>query len=191
MGKTLEDVVCFGWNSKSSVAEKKEEGSNSVKGEEVLSKMKTLGVSATLRTLQRYEAANLLPAAQRGWGEGGFGRFAQYEEAAVAEFYASYSLVHRYLWKVRFEDVLQVREVALQLEKNIWSRDELQAFIGQHDDKMAAVWYWLVNKARVEEDYMAEEKIGLTYALQKDGSMRRMITGPNAVSLVRFEIAVL
>jgi len=31
----------------------------------------------------------------------------------------------------------------------------------------------------------------LTYALQKGGSMRRMVTGPNAVSLIRFEIAVL
>ena len=162
-----------------------------MKGEEVLSKMQELGVGATLRTLQRYEAANLLPSAQRGWGEGGFGRFAEYNQAAVAEFYASYSLVHRYLWKVRFEDVPAVREVALQLEKKLWSRDELQAFVGQNDDKMAAVWYWLVNKARVEENHLADARIGLTYALQKDGSMRRIITGPNAVSLIRFEIAVL
>ena len=162
-----------------------------MKGEEVLAQMKSLGVPATLRTLQRYEAANLLPPARRGWGEGGFGRFAEYNKSAAAEFYASYSLVHRYLWKVRFEDVQAVREVAHQLEKNIWSRDELQAFIGRNDDKMAAVWYWLVNKARVEGKLPADARIGLTYALQKDGSMRRMITGPNAVSLVRFEIAVL
>ena len=162
-----------------------------MKGEEVLARMKAYGVAATLRTLQRYEAANLLPPAKRGWGEGGFGRFAEYSPAAVAEFYASYSLVHRYLWKVRFEDVPAVREVSLYLETHIWSRDELQAFIGHNDDKMAAVWYWLVNKARVEGRHPADARIGLTYALQKDGSMRRMITGPNAVSLVRFEIAVL
>jgi hypothetical protein len=56
---------------------------------------------------------------------------------------------------------------------------------------MAAVWYWLVNKARVEDNQPADARLGLTYVLQKDGSMRRMITGPNAVSLVRFEIAVL
>jgi hypothetical protein len=110
---------------------------------------------------------------------------------AEAEFYASYCLVHRYLWKVRFEDVAAVREVALQLERSLWSRDELQSFIGNNDDKMAAVWYWLVNKARVEENHTADARIGLTYALQKSGSMRRMITGPNAVSLIRFEIAVL
>jgi len=162
-----------------------------VKGEEVLKTMRSLGVAATLRTLQRYETANLLPPARRGWGEGGFGRFAEYDAAAVAEFYASFSLVHRYLWKVRFEDVPAVRTVALQLEKNIWTRDELQSFVGSNDDKMAAVWYWLVNKARVEEKHPADARIGLTYALQKDGSMRRMITGPNAVSLIRFEIAVL
>jgi hypothetical protein len=162
-----------------------------VKGEAILARMHLYGVDATLRTLQRYEAANLLPPARRGWGEGGFGRFAEYSPEAVAEFYASYSLVHRYLWKVRFEDVPAVREVSLQLEENTWSRDELQAFIGQNDDKMAAVWYWLVNKARVEENYKADARIGLTYALQKNGTMRRMITGPNAVSLVRFEIAVL
>ena len=162
-----------------------------MKGEEVLNKMKNLGVSATLRTLQRYEATELLPPARRGWNGKGFGRFAEYDSAAVAEFYASYSLVHRYLWKVRFEDVPEVRKVALQLEKNIWSRDELQRFVGENDDKMAAVWYWLVNKARVEEKHPADARIGLTYALQKDGSMRRMITGPNAVSLIRFEIAVL
>ena len=167
------------------------EGSNRVKGEEVLARMQAYGVAATLRTLQRYEAANLLPSAKRGWGEGGFGRFAEYSPAAVAEFYASYSLVHRYLWKVRFEDVPAVREVSLHLESHIWSRDELQAFIGHNDDKMAAVWYWLANKARVEGRHAADARIGLTYALQKDGSMRRMITGPNAVSLVRFEIAVL
>lgn len=162
-----------------------------MKGEEILGKMRTLGVTATLRTLQRYEAAGLLPAARRGWGEGGFGRVAEYSSDAPAEFYASYSLVHRYLWKVRFEDVQQVRETALQLEKNLWSRDELQAFIGRNDDKMAAVWYWLANKARVQMNHPADARIGLTYALQKDGSMRRMITGPNAVSLIRFEIAVL
>ena len=84
-----------------------------------------------------------------------------------------------------------MREVALKLERNIWTRDELQAFISNNDDKMAAVWYWLVNKARVEENQAADARIGLTYALQKDGSMRRMLTGPNAVSLIRFEIAVL
>ena len=162
-----------------------------MKGEEILKKMRSYGVAATLRTLQRYEVAGLLPTAKRGWGEGGFGRFAEYSPAAVAEFYASYSLVHRYLWKVRFEDVQAVREVSLQLEQNIWSRDELQGFINGNDDKMAAVWYWLVNKARVEQNHPADERIGLTYVLQKDGSMRRMITGPNAVSLVRFEIAVL
>ena len=49
----------------------------------------------------------------------------------------------------------------------------------------------MVNKARVEENKAADARIGLTYALQKDGSMRRMLTGPNAVSLIRFEIAVL
>ena len=162
-----------------------------MKGEEVLAKMREYGVAATLRTLQRYEAAGLLPPAQRGWGESGFGRFAEYSPAAVAEFYASYSLVHRYLWKVRFEDVPAVREASLQMERSIWSRDELQGFIGQNDDKMAAVWYWLANKARVEENQPADARLGLTYALQKDGLMRRMITGPNAVSLVRFEIAVL
>ena len=162
-----------------------------VKGEELLARMKELGVAATLRTLQRYETAGLLPPAQRGWGERGFGRYAVYSQLAAAEFYASYSLVHRYLWKVRFEDVHAVRDVALQLERSLWSRDELQAFISQNDDKMAAVWYWLVNKARVEECKTADARIGLTYALQKDGSMRRMLTGPNAVSLIRFEIAVL
>ena len=162
-----------------------------MKGEAVRAKMREYGVTATLRTLQRYEAAGLLPPAQRGWGESGFGRFAEYSPDAAAEFFASYSLVHRYLWKVRFEDVPAVREAALLMERSIWSRDELQGFIGQHDDKMAAVWYWLVNKARVEDDQPADARLGLTYALQKDGLMRRMITGPNAVSLVRFEIAVL
>ena len=162
-----------------------------MKGEEVLEKMKALGVKATLRTLQRYETAGLLPAAQRGWGENGFGRFAVYSPLAVAEFYASFCLVHRYLWKVRFEDVSAVREVGLTMERSLWTRDELQAFIGKHDDKMAAVWYWLVNKARVETNQTADARFGLTYALQKDSSMRRMITGPNAVSLIRFEIAIL
>lgn len=162
-----------------------------MKGEEVLAKLKGYGVTATLRTLQRYETAGLLPAARRGWGDGGFGRFAEYSKAAAPEFYASYSLVHRYLWKVRFEDVSAVRSAALQLEGDLWSRNELQAFIGQNDDKMAAVWYWLVNKARMEGNHGAGDRLGLTYALQKDGSMRRIITGPNAVSLVRFEIAVL
>lgn len=167
------------------------EGAYLVKGEEILARMKELGAAVTLRTLQRYETAGLLPPAERGWGEGGFGRYAVYCPLAAAEFYASYSLVHRYLWKVRFEDVHAVREVALKLERNIWARDELQAFISNNDDKMAAVWYWLVNKARVEENQAADARIGLTYALQKDGSMRRMLTGPNAVSLIRFEIAVL
>ena len=162
-----------------------------MKGEEVLARMREYGIAATLRTLQRYESAGLLPPARRGWGDSGFGRFAEYSPAAVAEFYASYSLVHQYLWKVRFEDVPVVREASLRLERSIWSRDELQAFIGQHNDKMAAVWYWLVKKARVEEKQPADSRLGLTYVLQKDGSMRRMITGPNAVSLVRFEIAVL
>ena len=162
-----------------------------MKGEEILVRLQAFGVNTTLRTLQRYEAAELLPPARRGWGTGGFGRFAVYSPAAAAEFYASYSLVHRYLWKVRFEDVGAVRAVGLKLEKSEWVRDELQAFIGQNDDKMAAVWYWLVNKARVEQKQPAEARIGLTYALQKDGLMRRMITGPNAVSLIRFEIAVL
>jgi hypothetical protein len=161
-----------------------------MKGEEILAKIRPLGVKATLRTLQRYEAAELLPPAQRGWGTGGFGRVAVYSPSAAAEFYASFSLVHRYLWKVRFEDVGIVREVALKLEKSEWMREELQAFVGKNDDKMAAVWYWLVNKARVEENLPADARIGLTYALQKDGLMRRMITGPNAVSLIRFEIAV-
>jgi hypothetical protein len=162
-----------------------------MKGEQLLAKMKELGVAATLRTLQRYEAAGLMPLAERGWGERGFGRYAVYSPLAAAEFYASYSLVHRYLWKVRFEDVHAVRDVALKLEQSLWSRDELQGFVSQNDDKMAAVWYWLVNRARVEEQQSVDARIGLTYALQKDGSMRRMITGPNAVSLIRFEIAVL
>ena len=39
-----------------------------MKGEEVLAKMRGYGVVATLRTLQRYEAAGLLPPARRGWG---------------------------------------------------------------------------------------------------------------------------
>lgn len=162
-----------------------------MKSEEILKKLRKYGFEPTLRTLQRYEEAGLLPAAVRGWGPGGFGRFARYSPIAAAEFFASYSLVHKYLWKVRFEDVSAVREVALKLEKSEWARDELQLFVGKNDDKMAAVWYWLVNKARVEEDLPADARIGLTYALQKDGLMRRMITGPNAVSLIRFEIAVL
>lgn len=162
-----------------------------MKGEEILARMRAFGTKTTLRTLQRYETAGLLPPAERGWGDRGFGRYAVYGPLAAAEFYASYSLVHRYLWKVRFEDVYAVREVALKMERNIWSRDELQTFISQNDDKMAAVWYWLVNKARVEENQCVDARIGLTYALQKDGAMRRMLTGPNAVSLIRFEIAVL
>lgn len=162
-----------------------------MKGEQILAQVRKMGVVTTLRTLQRYEVAGLMPQAERGWGEGGFGRYAIYDRMAAAEFYASYSLVHRYLWKVRFEDVQAVRSVALKLEQSIWSRDELQAFIGNNDDKMAAVWYWLVNRARMIDQQPAEARIGLTYALQKDGSMRRMITGPNAVSLIRFEIAVL
>ena len=88
-----------------------------MKGEEILARMKELGTAVTLRTLQRYETAGLLPPAERGWGEGGFGRYAVYCPLAAAEFYASYSLVHRYLWKVRFEDVHAVREVALKLER--------------------------------------------------------------------------
>lgn len=162
-----------------------------MKSEEILKVMHTYGIHPTLRTLQRYEEAGLLPQAERGWGPGGFGRYARYSRVAAAEFYASYSLVHKYLWKVRFEDVGAVRQVALKLEGSEWSRPELQAFVGNHDDKMAAVWYWLVNKARVEESLPLDARIGLTYALQKDGLMRRMITGPNAVSLIRFEIAVL
>jgi hypothetical protein len=47
------------------------------------------------------------------------------------------------------------------------------------------LYAWRTRKAA------ADARLGLTYALQKDGMMRRMITGPNAVSLVRFEIAVL
>ena len=162
-----------------------------MKSEQILHGLRKYGIEPTLRTLQRYEEAGLLPAAERGWGPGGFGRYARYSPLAAAEFYASYSLVHKYLWKVRFEDVAAVRQVGLSLEGNEWSRAELQIFIGQNDDKMAAVWYWLVNKARVEADLPPDERFGLTYALQKDGLMRRMITGPNAVSLIRFEIAVL
>lgn len=162
-----------------------------MKSEEILLGLRKYGIAPTLRTLQRYEEAGLLPPATRGWGPGGFGRYARYSPLAAAEFFASYSLVHKYLWKVRFEDVAAVRQVALQLEESEWSRAELQAFVGRNDDKMAAVWYWLVNKARVEENRAPEDRIGLTYALQKDGLMRRMITGPNAVSLIRFEIAVL
>ena len=162
-----------------------------MKSETILTGLRKYGIEPTLRTLQRYEEAGLLPAAKRGWGAGGFGRFARYDPIAAAEFFASYSLVHKYLWKVRFEDVAAVRAVALKLEQSEWTRDELQAFVGQHDDKMAAVWYWLVNKARVEKNLPSDERIGLTYALQKDGLMRRMITGPNAVSLIRFEISVL
>lgn len=162
-----------------------------MKSEELLRKLKPYGIAPTLRTLQRYEEEGLLPSAQRGWGPGGFGRYARYSPIAAAEFFASYCLVHKYLWKVRFEDVAAVREVALILEGGEWSRPELQDFVTRHDDKMAAVWYWLVNKVRVEESRPPEERIGLTYALQKDGLMRRMITGPNAVSLIRFEIAVL
>lgn len=162
-----------------------------MKGGEILSQMNEMGVNATIRTLQRYEAEGLLPVATRGWGDRGFGRVADYPPSALAEFFASYSLVHRYLWKVRFEDVGAVREVALRLERSLWSREELQAFISAHDDKMAAVWYWLVNKARVENEQPADARIGLTYLLQKDGSMRRMITSPNALNLIRFEISVL
>lgn len=162
-----------------------------MKSEKILTGLRKYGIEPTLRTLQRYEEAGLLPPAERGWGPGGFGRYAKYSPIAAAEFFASYALVHKYLWKVRFEDVAVVRQVALKLEKSEWSRDELQTFVGKNDDKMAAVWYWLVNKARVEEDLPADARIGLTYALQKDGLMRRMITGPNAVSLIRFEIAVL
>lgn len=162
-----------------------------MRGGELLAKMREMGVNATIRTLQRYEAEGLLPPASRGWGEGGFGRVAEYPSSSLSEFFASYSLVHRYLWKVRFEDVRAVRHVALRLERSIWSRDELQTFISAHDDKMAAVWYWLLNKARVENDQPADARIGLTYLLQKDGSMRRMITSPNALNLIRFEISVL
>ena len=170
---------------------KSNEGNDEMRSEEILTMVRRYGIEPTLRTLQRYEEAGLLPAAERGWGPGGFGRYAKYSPVAAAEFFASYSLVHKYLWKVRFEDVAAVRQEALKLEKSEWSRDELQKFIGQNDDKMAAVWYWLVNRARVEENLPADERIGLTYALQKDGLMRRMITGPNALSLIRFEIAVL
>ena len=162
-----------------------------MKSDAVLEKLSELGIKTTLRTLQRYETAGLLPMAQRGWGPSGFGRFASYGPSAPAEFFASFCLVHHYLWKVRFEDVHEVRDTALKLERMVWTRDELQAFIEQHDDKMAAVWYWLVNKAKVDEKIPATARIGLTYVLQKDGSMRRMITSPNALSLIRFEIAVL
>jgi hypothetical protein len=162
-----------------------------MKSDAVLARLKELGMNTTLRTLQRYEAAGLLPLAQRGWGPTGFGRYASYGPSAPAEFFASYCLVHRYLWKVRFEDVHAVRDTAIKMERRVWTRDELQGFIEKHDDKMAAVWYWLVNKAKVDENLSPDSRFGLTYVLQKDGSMRRMITGPNALSLIRFEIAVL
>ncbi len=35
----------------------------------------------------------VMPLAERGWGERGFGRYALYSPLAAAEFYASYSLV--------------------------------------------------------------------------------------------------
>ena len=87
-----------------------------MKSEELLRKLKPYGIAPTLRTLQRYEEEGLLPSAQRGWGPGGFGRYARYSQIAAAEFFASYCLVHKYLWKVRFEDVAAVREVALILD---------------------------------------------------------------------------
>ena len=55
-----------------------------MKSEEVLRLVRNYGIEPTLRTLQRYEEAGLLPAAERGWGPSGFGRYARYTPAAAA-----------------------------------------------------------------------------------------------------------
>ena len=154
---------------------------------EVLSRLRGLDVATTLRTLQRYEAAGLTPPPRRGWGSGGFGRTTDYPASTPAEFYAAYCLIHQYTWRVKFEDVPNIRNMALRIETGTWSRDELRDFIMGNEESLAAIWYWLANKTRAEQNINRARRFGLTYRLMPAGFLQKVVTEPNALGSVRYD----
>ncbi len=64
--------------------------------DEVLEKLKSLGIEVTERTLQRYVKDELIPMPERKSGGRGKGRSTDYKEETPAEFYASHRLRFEY-----------------------------------------------------------------------------------------------
>ena len=61
--------------------------------EEVLAKLKTMGINSSRATLLRYKEAGLIPKPEEGGGGRGVGRFTDYPNHTVNEYFASYHII--------------------------------------------------------------------------------------------------
>lgn len=134
---------------------------NVVDGDNVLKEVGRLGIKTTLKTIQRYEIAQLIPEAKRNSGPGFFGKETEYSPDAVYQFCASYSLVHAFTWKVKFENVSKVREAAVQIMESVWTYQSLIEYVEEHDDKIEAVWRWILNFKKAQHGIPINEKYGI------------------------------
>lgn len=80
--------------------------------QEVLCQLSELGVNVTERTLQLYVKRELMPKPTRKSLGRGKGKITDYPEEAVAEFYASWRLIHHKKSKLTPEMVAEIRSDA-------------------------------------------------------------------------------
>lgn len=145
--------------------------------DEVISKLKELGINIHRNTLLRYEKAELIPLPERGSHGKGKGRYSDYPPQTVAEAAASYCLLHGYRpdavdtkWpKIPPELVEKIRKRALDFE-----RGNLAAIPDAVSIETIYTIEWLKIKNKVEANIPLEHPIEVTYSL-RDGRLIKEI----------------
>lgn len=95
--KLFYDNVAYGWRMSKARAKPRVHNIMrwlKITPDEVVAKLKVLGVNITRRTLLNYEKDKLIPEPKRGGAGRGKGRTTDYPDETPAEFYASHTLRH-------------------------------------------------------------------------------------------------
>jgi hypothetical protein len=145
--------------------------------DEVISKLKELGVSISRQTLRNYGKWGLIPEPKRGSKGKGRGRYTDYPDEAVAEAFASWMLLHGRV-KFRPEDISKVRSVALQFD-GVGNLEDIaveDARCPGWDLYTYTLFYaWITNKVRVEQNISDDTVINICYVKDISGRPSRMI----------------
>jgi len=134
--------------------------------DEVLEKLKQLGVSMSRQTLRNYEKWELIPEPKRGSKGKGRGRYTDYPLQTVAEAFASWKLLHGKI-SVQKEDAAKIRNLAQHFETTGDFRLKRVEYI--------PFYIWLTSKIRIEQNVADDKIIAIYYVKDVNNRPTRMI----------------
>lgn len=140
---------------------------------------KRYDINLTARTLLNYEKDGFIPEAQRSGGGRGIGKITEYPPETVAEFIASYMLLHGDEFRLPPARVAEIRKTAKKIENGIWTKEEVDRLYSQNIDQFFGAFFWLQYKAKVEANTSFSERVGVQHVLGVDGRFKREFNYPD------------